>query len=176
MGADYQFVTERLAVGGWIGTPENMRELAQAGVTHVVNMQLEFDDRKISDGTGIRVLWNGCDDDFLPKPPELFWKGVRFTLEALRHPEAKVLFHCAAGIHRSPLMLLAVLRVLGYDQPTAIEMILGTRPEADFPLAYLESVEDFVQEFEARQETEGEPPAPENGKRPPWQSNGPSEV
>ena len=146
---DYHFVTERLAVGGAIDTPENMREIEQAGITHVVNMQLEFDDRLISDGTGIQVLWNACDDDFLPKPAELFWKGVRFTLDALRHPGTRVLFHCAMGIHRSPFMLLAVLRVQGYDLWPAIRMIQDARPQVAFPSVYVESVENFVLEYQA---------------------------
>ena len=146
---DYQFVTDRLAVGGSIRTAEGVREIARAGITHVVNMQIEFDNRSLSDGTGVRILWNGCDDDYLPKSPELFWAGVLFTLEALEQPEAKVLFHCAAGVHRSPLMVLAVLRVLGYGQQEAIGMIVRARPVADFPSPYLESVEDFVREFQA---------------------------
>ena len=146
---DYQFITGRLAVGGSIGTTENMQAITQAGITHIVNMQSEFDDRVLTDGTGVQILWNGCEDDFLHKPPELFWKGVLFTLDALQDPQAKVLFHCAAGIHRSPLMLLAALRVLGYDQQTAMEMIVAARPQADFPLMYLESMENFVEEFEA---------------------------
>jgi protein-tyrosine phosphatase len=144
---DYQFVTERLAVGGSIGTIENMRELAQAGITHVVNMQHEFDDHSITDGTFVQVLWNACEDDFLPKPSELFWKGVLFTLEALVDPGAKVLFHCAAGVHRSPLMLLAVLRVIGYERRQAIDMIVDARPQANFPPVYIMSVEDFLREY-----------------------------
>ncbi|MBI3933909.1 MAG: dual specificity protein phosphatase family protein [Acidobacteria bacterium] len=150
---DYQFVTERLAVGGYIGTAENMRVLAQAGITHVVNMQKEFDDSLLTDGSGIEVLWNGCEDDFLPKPTDLFWKGVRFTLEALADPDAKVLFHCAAGIHRSPIMLLAVLRVLGYERRQAIDMIADARPQANFPPIYLMSVEDFFREYRASMQT-----------------------
>ncbi|OFW27231.1 MAG: hypothetical protein A3J28_14260 [Acidobacteria bacterium RIFCSPLOWO2_12_FULL_60_22] len=146
---DYHFVTEQLAVGGSIGTVENMEELGRAGITHIVNMQFEFDDRLISDGTGIHILWNGCEDDFLPKPPELFWNGVLFSLEALEQPEARILFHCAAGVHRSPLMLLAVLRALGYGLEEAVEMILAARPYAEFPTTYLESVEEFVREFQA---------------------------
>jgi protein-tyrosine phosphatase len=146
---DYQFVTERLAIGGTIGTAENMRELSQAGITHVVNMQKEFDDALICDGTGIEALWVGCEDDFLPKPAELFWKGVRFTLEALVDPEAKVLFHCAAGVHRSPFMLLAVLRVLGYERRQAMDLISDARPQASFPPIYIMSVEDFFREYRA---------------------------
>jgi len=146
---DYQFITERLAIGGHIGTAENMRELSRAGITHVVNMQKEFDDSLLADGSGIEVLWNGCEDDFLPKPTELFWKGVRFTLEALADPEAKVYFHCAAGVHRSPIMLLAVLRVLGHERREAINMISDARPQANFPPIYLMSVEDFFREYRA---------------------------
>jgi protein-tyrosine phosphatase len=144
---DYQFVTERLAIGGAIGTLENMREIAQAGITHVVNMQKEFDDSLLTDGTGIAVLWAGCEDDFLPKPAELFWKGVRFTLEALVDPDAKVLFHCAAGVHRSPFMLLAVLRVLGHERRAAMDLISIARPQANFPPIYIMSVEDFFREY-----------------------------
>ena len=146
---DYQFVTDRLAIGSSIRTTENMRELARSGFTHVINMQIEFDNRHLSDGTGIRVLWNGCEDDYLPKPPNLFWTGVQFALDALESPGAKILFHCAAGIHRSPLMLLAVLRVLGHGEDEGIGMILEARPEAGFPVLYLASLDEFLQEFEA---------------------------
>ena len=146
---DYQFVTERLAIGGTIGTAENMRELSQAGITHVVNMQKEFDDSLLTDGTGIEILWNGCEDDFLPKPAELFWKGIRFTLEALAASDTKILFHCAAGVHRSPLMLLAVLRVLGHERRAAMDMISDARPQASFPPIYIMSVEDFFLEYRA---------------------------
>lgn len=150
---DYQFVTERLAVGGHIGSAANMRGLAEAGITHVVNMQLEFDDSEITDGAGIQVLWNGCEDDFLPKPAEMFRIGVQFTLEALEDPKSKILFHCAAGVHRSPLMLLAVLRVLGYGRREAINMISDARPQASFPPIYLMSVEDFYRDYRASIQT-----------------------
>lgn len=146
---DYQFVTEQLAIGGSIGTPENMRLLAEAGITHVVNMQKEFDDSLLADGTGIQILWNGCEDDFLPKRAELFWNGVRFSLQALADPEAKILYHCAAGVHRGPLMLLAVLRVLGHPRREAMDMISNVRPQANFPPIYVMSVEDFCCEYRA---------------------------
>ena len=146
---DYHFVTERLAVGGSIGTADNMRELARAGITHVVNVQKEFDDSLIADGTGIQVLWVGCEDDFLPKPAKLFWDAVQFTLQALTDPDSKVLFHCAAGVHRSPLMLMAVLRVLGHERRQAIDLIVDARPQANFPPVYLMSVEDFLREYRA---------------------------
>lgn len=151
---DYQFVTDRLAIGSSIRKAEDMRELAASGITHVINMQMEFDNRRLSAGTGVSVLWNGCEDDNLPKPPGFFWAGVQFALDALESPDTKILFHCAAGIHRSPLMLLAVLRVLGHDEDQGIGMILEARPEADFPVPYLASLDEFLQEYEALAELE----------------------
>ena len=146
---DYHYVTDRLAVGGYIRDVENMRELAAAGFTHVINMMHEFDDHSINDGTGIEVLQNGTTDDFLPKPTTLFWKGVDFTLQAFENPSAKVYVHCAAGVHRSPLMVLAILRALGHDRKQAINMIAEARPQANFPPVYVMSVEDFMREFRA---------------------------
>jgi protein-tyrosine phosphatase len=115
----------------------------------VVDMQLEFDDRTIVGDTGVKVLWLECADDFLPKPRELFWDGALFTLEALQDPGARVLFHCAAGIHRGPMMLLAVLRVLGYRREEAMRLVATVRPQVDFPDVYVESVDDFVREYRA---------------------------
>jgi len=113
------------------------------------------------------VLWNGCDDDYLPKPPQLFWTGIRFALDALEGLETKILFHCAAGIHRSPLMLLAVLRVLGHEEEEAVGMILRARPEADFPVLYLASLNEFMLEYEALAELETPSlPVPRCGSQP----------
>jgi protein-tyrosine phosphatase len=154
---DWQFVTERLALGGAIYTSANMRSLAGSGITHVVNLQREFDDRSIVGETGVAVLSLDCADDFLPKPCELFWDAARFTLEALRQPRARVLFHCQAGIHRSPMMLLAILRVLGHEQEQAIDLIAAARPQADFPDVYLDSIEDFLLEYRATRDPDPQP-------------------
>ena len=155
---DYQFVTVQLAVGGAIWTSENMQAVARAGITHVVNLQQEFDDRTIAQGTGIEIRWIPCEDDWLPKLARFFWDGVRFTLEALKTPEARVLVHCAAGIHRGPMMLLAILRVLGHRPDSAMGMIAAARPQAAFPEVYVESVEDFIYEYHS--DTNDDPDTP----------------
>ena len=150
--ADYSFLTERLAVGGAIYTRENLEELKHAGFTHIINTQVEFDDRTllVSGDHEPVVLDLGTDDDFQPKPAELFFRGVRFALEALERPEAKVLVHCASGIHRGPMVALALLRVLGYSRRDALALIRTWRPQADFPDAYLDSVEAFLAEWQGR--------------------------
>jgi protein-tyrosine phosphatase len=141
---DMTWVTERVALGGGIWNARNMEELAQAGVTHVVNMQIEFDDRPLAKAHGIRVLWNPTDDDFLPKPPELLKRGVDFALEALEEPEARVYVHCAAGVHRAPMMTLAVLCALEWEMDEAMVLIETRRPVVDFADVYVESVRQFL--------------------------------
>ena len=155
---DFHFITSRLALGGAIGSAEKMQEIAESGITHIVNLQAEFDDRSIVGDTGIEVLWIEITDDFLPKPPTIFWKAVEFTQQALRTPRTSVLFHCAAGIHRSPMVLLAVLRVLGHNSENARHLIAIARSQVDFPPVYIESVEDFYREYLACLEEAEAPP------------------
>jgi len=106
---DMTWVTDRIAVGGGIWNELKMIEVAEAGVTHVINMQIEFDDRYLGIPHDIKILWNPTDDDFQFKPPELLQRGVDFALEALDEPNTKVFIHCAAGVHRAPMMTLAIL-------------------------------------------------------------------
>src|SRR5437588_9064132 len=100
---DTTWLTDRIAVGGGIWTPENMGKVARAGITHIIDMQIEFDDTALGAEQGITVLWNGTDDDFEPKPAALFRRGVEFAQAALDEPESKVFIHCAAGVHRAPM-------------------------------------------------------------------------
>src|SRR6476660_9372429 len=74
-GMDMTWVTGRIAVGGGIWNAENMAAVARAGVTHIIDMQIEFDDTPLAERYGIHVLWNAIDDDFQPKPPAVFQRG-----------------------------------------------------------------------------------------------------
>src|SRR5450756_1617456 len=67
-GMDITWLTDRIAVGGGIWTSENMAKVAKAGVTHIIDMQIEFDDTPLGVAHGIEVLWNPTDDDFEAKP------------------------------------------------------------------------------------------------------------
>jgi protein-tyrosine phosphatase len=141
---DVTWVTDRIALGGGIWNDKNMCELVRVGVTHVIDMQIEFDDKPLAEPYGVQVLWNPTDDDFQPKPPELLETGVAFALEALKDAETKVYIHCAAGVHRAPMMTLAVLCASGWELGTAVELIEGRRPVVDFADVYVESVKRFL--------------------------------
>jgi protein-tyrosine phosphatase len=146
---DLTWITDRIAVGGGIWNDDNMAELVRQGVTHIINMQIEFDDRPLAAKYPVTVLNNPTDDDFQPKPPQLFQTGVEFALEALEDPEARIYIHCAAGVHRAPMMTLAILRVLGWSLEDAKDVILKRRYVVDLADVYVGSVENFIQSYEA---------------------------
>jgi protein-tyrosine phosphatase len=143
---DITWLTDRIAVGGGIWTAENMAKVAEAGITHIIDMQIEFDDTPLGKVHGIEVLWNPTDDDFEPKPAGLFLRGVNFAQSALAGTGGKLFIHCAAGVHRAPMMALAVLSSMGWSLQDAMELIEGRRPVADFADVYVRSVEGFLGE------------------------------
>jgi protein-tyrosine phosphatase len=142
---DLSWITGRIAVGGGIWNAKNMTEVAGAGVSHIIDMQLEFDDRPLAEPAGVQVLWNPIDDDFLPKPAEVFREGVSFARTALDEDGSKILIHCAAGVHRAPMMALALLCNLGWTLPEAMALIELRRPVVDFPEVYVTSVKKFLE-------------------------------
>ncbi len=141
---DMTWVTGRIAVGGGIWTEDNMAAVSRAGVTHIIDMQIEFDDTQLAAPHAIAVLWNPIDDDFQPKPPEIFERGVEFATEALSQDGTKLFIHCAAGVHRAPMMTLAVLCSMGWTPEAAQDLIEKERPVVDFADVYLRSVERFL--------------------------------
>ena len=145
-GMDITWLTDRIAVGGGIWNADNMAKVAREGITHIIDMQIEFDDTALASAHGIEVLWNPTDDDFEPKPAGLFRRGVDFAQAAFEGTDAKLFIHCAAGVHRAPMMALAVLGSMGWGLEDARHLIEGRRPVADFAEVYVQSVEEFLGE------------------------------
>ena len=87
----------------------------------------------------------------MPKPAELLKRGVDFALEALADPEARLYVHCAAGVHRAPMMTLAILCAMEWEMEAAMVLIETRRPVVDFADVYVESVRRFL---ESRVESE----------------------
>ncbi len=141
---DMTWVTDRIAVGGGIWNAENMAAVSRAGVTHIIDMQIEFDDTVLAQPHGIAVCWNPIDDDFEPKSSEVFARGVDFALAALEDNDTKLFVHCAAGVHRAPMMTLALLGIMGWTLKDGMDLIERRRPAADFADVYVQSVEDFL--------------------------------
>ena len=91
------WLTDRIAVGGGIWTADNMAVVARSGVTHIIDMQIEFDDTNLAEPLGIEVLWNPIDDDFQPKPPEILQRGVDFATEALDEDRNQTFYSLCGG-------------------------------------------------------------------------------
>ncbi len=146
---DYHFVTDRIAVGAEIRSPGNMAKINRAGFTHIISMQEDVDDGFMAEPYGIKVHWERIHDDYQPKAPEHFARVVEFAQEALGDPKAKLYIHCYAGVHRGPLMTLAVLRSLGYSTREGIFLIKSARRVADFPDVYLKSLDAYFDSIPA---------------------------
>ena len=145
---DITWITDRLAVGGGIWIESKMIEAVRLGITHIIDMQIEFDDTPLAEPYGVKVLWNATEDDFQPKSPELLKRGVDFALAALDDPETRVFVHCAAGVHRAPMMTLAILRAMGWDWQDAKRLLQSRRPVVDLADVYVNSVEHFIAGYE----------------------------
>ena len=145
---DITWVTDQIAVGGGIWNEWNMIEVVAKGITHIIDMQIEFDDTRLAEPYGVKVLWNPTEDDFQLKPPQLLQRGVDFALSALKDPDAKVFIHCAAGVHRAPMMALAVLRAQGWSLLDAVKEIEEKRDVVDFADVYVLSVQEFIKSYQ----------------------------
>ena len=149
LSPDMNWVTKRIACGGMVDTDKEMAMLAEQGVTHILNMS-EWDDTSLAQKHGIESLWNYTDDDFEPKSHEFFDRGVRFAKRVLAKKGSKLLFHCAAGIHRAPMMTLAVLGSTGWNLKQAQRRIKKCRPCVGFPDVYVKSVRRYPREARRR--------------------------
>src|SRR5262249_1188824 len=125
---DITWVTDRLGVGGGIWNEQNMSELLTLGGTHIIDIPMGFDDRPLAHPFEVQVLYNPVDHDFQPKPPDVFQRGIDFALQALDQPHSKIYVHCAAGVHRAPMMTLAILRAMGWSLEDAANLIQERRP------------------------------------------------
>ena len=71
---------------------------------------------------------------------------MNFALQALDQEGTKLLVHCAAGVHRAPMMTLAILCSLSWNVKDAMRLIGTKRPVVDFADVYVRSVEKFLEQ------------------------------
>ena len=144
--ANASFVTPYLAIGGDLDTRRHdvavgqMDELNGAGITHIVDVRVEWSDEEwVRDRKlGVEYLHLGIDDDGQRVPGEWFDEGVRFAEKAIESGGV-VLAHCHMGINRGPSMGFAILLSLGWDAVEALDAIHATRP-----IAFIAYAEDAL--------------------------------
>lgn len=141
---EYQWLTARLAMGGMIGTAANVAVLQAARITHVINLQEEFDDTALLKGTGMVLRWLGVPDSLEPFPVEALGEAIRFYRQAIARSDHRVFVHCMAGKNRSPLFVYALLRAEGWTEEASVEAIRGASPAALLRRGPLDAVEHLL--------------------------------
>ncbi len=112
------FLGGQISLGGW-------RVLQNWGVQSLVNMRVEWDDRK----SGIQTpyyLWLPTIDGTPPTVEQLA-RGSKFIHEQTIAARP-VYVHCAAGLGRSPTQVIAYLMTRGYSTQDAISFLTKRRP------------------------------------------------
>jgi hypothetical protein len=145
-----RWVTPRLAIGSMIGTRRNMRRLREQGITHVLGLQAEFDDRAIAADTGIEVLQLAVPDHPARIPESLLRQALEQAPGILAAERTRLFVHCMAGRQRAPTFAYAVLRGLGWSATEARERILETDPRAQLAAESVQLVDDLVAAGETR--------------------------
>jgi protein-tyrosine phosphatase len=142
---------ERIAVSG-VPSAVVLADLAEQGVTHVVNCRPRLDvwwtgdlaAERAAFGAG-RVAHAPMQDHGLRQRPAAWAGAAVFAARVLdEQPQAGVLIHCTAGRHRSVMVAYAVLRLRGRGRDQAVGLVLRYRPEAELLPAYAHSVERWL--------------------------------
>jgi protein-tyrosine phosphatase len=122
------WITPQLAVGGRIHA-EDIKELAEAGVTHVVDTRSEYsDDAGALAKEHIELLYLPTDD-MRPLTIEQMLQGAQWVQERMEQG-GRVLIHCEHGVGRSVLLTSAVLVYGGMNAQDALQLVLQKRWQA----------------------------------------------
>ena len=122
------WVTDSFAVGGRVH-PEDIKALARAGITHVVDTRAEYgDDAQLMAQEHIELLHLPVPDT-RPFTIEQMMEGATCVHERIAQG-GKVLIHCEHGVGRSVLLTCAVLVYDGMHARDALELVEEKRWQA----------------------------------------------
>jgi protein tyrosine phosphatase (PTP) superfamily phosphohydrolase (DUF442 family) len=129
--ADFDWITSRIAVGGSIDSLYDVRKIAAAGVTHILNTRTNQDEVPMVFKVGLQYAANPTKDrDEKTKPAGWFKSSFDIIFGCLADPGAKILVHCQGGQNRSASTVYFFLRAIGLDKKTSTNMITDARPDA----------------------------------------------
>lgn len=117
-------ITHHIYLGGQISL-RGWHTLQRWGVQAIINMRIEWDDRK----SGIHTphyLWLPTIDGTPPTVEQLA-RGAKFIHEQTM-ANRSVYIHCAAGLGRSPTQVIAYLMTRGHTRESAIKFVELRRP------------------------------------------------
>jgi protein-tyrosine phosphatase len=122
------WISTHLAVGGRI-RPEDIKAVAKAGITHVVDTRSEHcDDMHALAKEHIEFLYLPTDDS-CPLTIEQMMQGAQWVNEHMEQG-GRVLIHCEHGVGRSVLLACAVLVYDGMHAQQALQLAQEKRWQA----------------------------------------------
>jgi protein-tyrosine phosphatase len=122
------WITTHLAVGGRI-RPGDIKALARAGITHVVDTRSEYcDDAQALAKEHIELLHLPTADT-RPLTIEQMLQGAQWVQERMEQG-GRVLIHCEHGVGRSVLLTCAVLVYDGMHAQDALQLVQQKRWQA----------------------------------------------
>ena len=122
------WITDHLAVGGRIH-PEDIKALARAGVTHVVDTRSEYVDDAAALANEKIELLSVPTADSQPLTAEQMMQGARWVTEHMERG-GRVLNHCEHGVGRSVQLTCAVLKYNGMHARDALQLVQEKRWQA----------------------------------------------
>jgi protein-tyrosine phosphatase len=146
------WITDRLKAGRNPLTADDVRQLADDGITHVVDLReprewtAPWEGQDALDAIAERgiVRLNLPVEDVHPPTLETLDAAVAFIASALARPDARVYVHCRAGMERTAGVLVAWRAAHEReDYDTALEAVRAQRPV----LCPLPRQEDVVREW-----------------------------
>jgi len=100
MSLEPKKITSRIYQGGWI-MADDIPVLTQFGITHILNLDLPYEDAQPFIDTGFTLQTVSIIDNCLMLPQQ-----VRDVMEVidndLSSPDHKIYIHCVEGVSRSP--------------------------------------------------------------------------
>jgi len=135
------FPTKRLAFGSMITTWSDVEQLQALGITHVINLMRNTNNKKTESLSGSGFRLRTTRSLALAGSIE---KLSSFNKRARQDRDRKVFVMCHHGISRSASMAYFLLRASGLGSDKAEATIRRVRPCAKIVRAYRESSEQYL--------------------------------
>jgi hypothetical protein len=146
--ADYDWVTSRIAVGGAIESLYDVRKIAAADITHVLNVRTNQDEVPWILKVGLQYASNPTKDkDEKSKPPEWFNGSADIIRAALQSPSARILVHCEEGMNRAPSTAYFFFRTIGLKKDICLDLITSARPKTKSGMAWNDDAETALKKL-----------------------------
>jgi hypothetical protein len=123
----WNWITDRVALGGQFETPLDAKDLRDAGITHILNCREVADPDYVRNAFAYSEPQPARPDDGQPRTTPWFAAGRQFWEPVALSSQSKLYVHCHAGLNRSASMVYFLLRIMGLAGVDAKSLIIRHR-------------------------------------------------